>query len=495
MDQLWNHLRMKKLLAALIGLVAWICLLPLHDASAGSPKKISATSGEFAGTLDEHDMFGWSVEAIGDLDGDGITDIAVGAWFDDDGGTPPDANRSAVWILFLESDGTVKAHTKISDTSGGFTAILDDEDYFGVSLAHLGDVNGDGTDDLAVGAYYDDDDDDGSDPDNGAVYILMLNSDGTVDSHMKISETSGGFGGDLKSYDWFGWDMAAIGDLDGDGVTELAVSADGDDEVGSDHGAVWILFLEADGTVKEEVKINESSGGFTGTLKDGDWFGASLAALKDVDGDGLVDLAVGADSDDGSGVDQGAVYILFLHADGSVKDHAKINNLAGGFSGPLDDGDIFGIGTASVGDLDEDGVTDIAVGAYGDDDGGSDRGAVYLLWLGADGSVTKETKITSISDDFDVPLDLHDGDEFGISIALLGDLDGDGAHDLVVSAPMDDDGSIDAGAVWIISLEKHESPGPDDVPVMSRGGLAFVALAMLALGCVVVQWRRTCLAL
>ena len=60
---------------------------------------------------------------------------------------------------------------------------------------------------------------------------------------------------------------------------------------------------------------------------------------------------------------------------------------------------------------------------------------------------------------------------------------------------MDDDGSIDAGAVWIISLEKHESPGPDDVPVMSRGGLAFVALAMLALGCVVVQWRRTCLAL
>jgi len=491
MRHLWNHAGLKKLPAALVGLMAWICLLPLHDASAASPKKISATSGDFSGTLDELDMFGWSVEAIGDLDGDGVNDLAVGAWFDDDGGTPPDANRGAVWILFLKSDGTVKGHTKISDTSGGFTATLDDEDYFGVSLAHLGDVDGDGTDDLAVGAYYDDDDNDGSDPDNGAIYLLMMNPDGTVDSHTKISETSGGFGGDLKSLDWFGWDMAALGDLDGDGVTELAVSADGDDEEGPDHGAVWILFLASDGTVKEEVKINESSGGFFGTLDDGDFFGASLAALTDVDGDGIVDLAVGADSDDGSGADQGAVYILFLNADGSVKDHTKINNLAGGFTGPLDDFDIFGIGAASVGDLDNDTIPDLAIGAYGDDDGGPDRGAVYLLWLGPDGSVTKETKITSISDDFDVPLDLHDGDEFGISIALLGDLDGDGARDLAVSAPMDDDGSVDAGAVWIISLDKHESPGSAAVPTMSRGGLALIALAMLTLGALVVQWRRT----
>ena len=105
--------------------------------------------------------------------------------------------------------------------------------------------------------------------------------------------------------------------------------------------------------------------------------------------------------------------------------------------------------------------------------------------------VANEAKVTSISDDFDVPLDLHDGDEFGISIALLGDLDGDGARDLAVSAPMDDDGSVDAGAVWIISLDKHESPGSAAVPTMSRGGLALIALAMLTLGALVVQWRRT----
>jgi len=106
-------------------------------------------------------------------------------------------------------------------------------------------------------------------------------------------------------------------------------------------------------------------------------------------------------------------------------------------------------------------------------------------------SVANEAKITSISDDFDVPLDLDDSDWFGVSIALLGDLDGDGARDLAVSAPMDDDGAIDAGAVWIISLEKHESTGAIDVPAMSRGGLALVALAMLTLGAIVVQWTRT----
>ena len=66
--------------------------------------------------------------------------MAVGAHGDDDGGS----DRGAVWILFLNSDGTVKAHQKISDTSGGFTGTLDNSDCFGESVASLGDLDGDG---------------------------------------------------------------------------------------------------------------------------------------------------------------------------------------------------------------------------------------------------------------------------------------------------------------------------------------------------------------
>jgi len=133
-------------------------------------------------------------------DGDGIGDLAVGATFDDDGGT----DRGAVWIVFLNADGTVNSHQKISDTQGNFTGILVDHYGFGGPMSSLGDLDGDGVCDLAVG--YPNDDDGGSR--RGAVWILFLNPDGTVKSHQKISDTEGGFTGTLDSgerYDRMLW--------------------------------------------------------------------------------------------------------------------------------------------------------------------------------------------------------------------------------------------------------------------------------------------------
>ncbi len=110
--------------------------------------------------------------ALGDLNGDGIGDLAVGGQRHDDGGT----DRGAVWILFLNPDGTVKSHQKISDTEGGFLGVLDNADSFGISVASLGDVDGDDVVDVAVGAFLDDD----GGTNRGAVWVLFLNTDGTV---------------------------------------------------------------------------------------------------------------------------------------------------------------------------------------------------------------------------------------------------------------------------------------------------------------------------
>ncbi len=154
-----------------------------------------------------------------------------------------------------------------------------------------------------------------------------------------------------------------------------------DDDGGLDRGAVWVLFLNTNGTVKSHQKISDTQGGFTGILRNTDWFGISVASLGDLDGDGVGDLAVGAIGDDDGGSARGAVWILFLNTNGTVKTHQKISDTQGGFTGILDNIDVFGTSVASLGDLDGDGVGDLAVGAWGDDDGGFDRGAVWVLFL------------------------------------------------------------------------------------------------------------------
>ena len=441
-----------------------------------SNQKISEAAGNFTpgnagGTLDDTDFFGSSVARLGDLDNDGVADIAVGAHNDEDGG----ADNGSVYVLFLNADGTVKARQKISETAGSFTpgnagGTLDDVDLFGFSLAGLGDVDGDGVSDLAVGAYLDDD----GGLNNGAVYVLFLNANGTVKASQKISDTAGNFtvgnaGGTLDNSDLFGVSVAGLGDLDGDGVEDLAIGSLNDGDGGPSNGAVYVIFLNANGTVKASQKISDTAGGFTagnagGTLDDFDEFGIASAGLGDLDGDGIEDLAVAAYLDDDGGLNNGAVYVLFLNTNGTVKASQKISETAGDFTsgnagGTLDTDDEFGRGVALLGDLDLDGVADLAVGAIFDDDGGNANGAAYVLFLNSNGTVKASQKISDTAGDLtagNAGGTLDDDDQFGSSVAGPGDLDGDGAVDLVVGAIGDDDGGSNNGAVHVLFLNSDK---------------------------------------
>ena len=343
--------------------------------------------------------------------------------------------------------GTVTSAQKISDSVGGFGGILDDYDAFGTSVVGIGDLDGDFIGDAVIGV---DGDDDGL-LDAGGAWVLFLASNGTVKSEQKISSVAGGFRGTLYAGDRFGSALAALGDFSGNGIFDIAVGARGDDGIGIDRGAVWLLALNGDGTVAAEREIGDRVGGLGGVLHNGDFFGASIAFLGDLNGDGVGDLAVGAPGDEDGGLNCGAVWILNLDTAGLVISKTKISATRSNFNGHLDDNDRFGSSLASVGDLDGDGVVDIAVGANGDDDGGTDRGALWILFLKADGTVKTEQKISSLAGGFGGALD--DYDSFGTAVATLGDHDGDTTVDLIIGAPADGDGGPLHGALWVLFLD------------------------------------------
>jgi len=369
--------------------------------------------------------FGRSLACLGDIDGDGSIELAVG----EPGGRDPD--RGTVWLLSVDATGAITDTRRIGLLGNGASG-----DQLGASLANLGDVDGNGVPDLAVGVP-------GFAPNpNSSVFVVLLASDRSTLAVLRHAAPAGSSG-------LFGGAVAGPGDIDGDGVPDLSIGDPRRPDGGQGRGALWNVLLNPDGTQKARVRVSDTSGGFEGFFERGVGFGYALAGLGDLDGDGRPELAVGAPFSDFLVL--GAVWILSLNPDGTVHSHRKIASGVGGFPTLLLSDDLFGFSLARVGDLDGDGVPELAVGANGGDDGGTNTGVVYLLFLNPDRTVRTQRSFSATFGELHDPPQERGG--FGNGLAGTGDWNGDGVPDLAVGAPRDDRYLTDGGRAWLLALD------------------------------------------
>ena len=254
-----------------------------------------------------------------------------------------------------------------------------------------------------------------------------------AEGFVKIENGLGGLVADLDSGDRFARDHDAIGDVNGDGIIDYVIGARSDDDGGIDAGAVYILFMNEDGSVLSNQKISMLEGGLNDTLNPGNFFGYGVAGIGDYDDDGIPDIAVSAPVPPNN-----TLYIIHLNENGRVKDYVKNEN-------------IIAQGLSAIGDINSDNRIDLVACNPGSDDGGTDRGAIDILFLNDSSQVMYSNIVTISSTQGNFGTGLEDGDEFGgREAAMLGDIDNDGSLELAVGAFMSNGGK---GAIWIISLD------------------------------------------
>ncbi|MEO0387625.1 MAG: hypothetical protein AAF281_08860 [Pseudomonadota bacterium] len=391
---------------------------------------------------DALDALGWSVSDAGDVNGDGIGDVVIGAFLADPDGT---AFAGASYVLFGSADAfQASIDLDTLDGTDGFKLTGESaDDTLGVSVSAAGDVNGDGIDDLILGANQGDF---GTGDETGGAYIVF-GTDAGFGASIDVGTLDGTTGfavQGLAEGDAAGLSVSAAGDVDADGFADILIGAPGADAVylvhGTDQGFAPTLDLGAlDGITGTTV---------TGTA--GSAFGTSVADAGDVNGDGIADIIIGAPEDAGGA---GSATVIFGQTGGlgATLDATALTGSAGFQITAKDAGDTLGISVSAAGDVNADGIDDLIVGAEAADPSGTVTGAAYVIF-GSDAGFAGSIDVGALDGTAGFALTGADtADSAGQAVSAAGDVNGDGVDDLLVTAlSADPGGASSAGETYIV---------------------------------------------
>jgi hypothetical protein len=343
------------------------------------------------------DAFGTAVSQAGDFNGDGYGDVIVGAPGNDQAG--PNAGRAFLYFggPFADSPADVMFTGEAAGNG------------FGQSVGAAGDVNGDGFDDVIIGAPYHDAHGSGS----GRAYVFF---GGTQPNNVADLTLDG-----LSANDFFGYSVAGAGDVNHDGFDDVIVGAYAG---GTTKPGRTFLFL---GGSPPNTAADLTMTGVAG----GDDFGVSVSGAGDVNGDSFADMIVGAWGNDAGGTDAGRAYVYF--------GGASLNSVADVVLTGQGAGDEFGTSVSGAGDVNKDGFADVIVGAPYNAAAGTLAGRAYVYYGGVAPDATADLTLTSPAA----------GNLFGFSVSGAGDVNGDGFGEVIVGAYANDIGGDNAGRAYL----------------------------------------------
>ncbi len=293
-------------------------------------------------------------------------------------------------------------------------------DFFGQSVAKVGDINGDGVPDFAVGAR--------SDESSGSGSVNIFFGGATINSNPDII-LEGAPG------EQFGWSVAGVGDVNGDGCSDIIVGANKHDSPFTESGAAYIYF--GSGTSPCPPNINPSPDVTLTGVGTNEEFGYSVSGAGDINQDGFSDFLVGALNN--ILTTPGSAYLFFGSASLSSTDASQANIT---FTGQTN-GDRFGIGVSGGGDFDGDNIPDLVIGADFAYISSSDGGAAYVYFGSGLSGLSGDLTVI----DADVVFDGKSAnDQFGWSVGVLNDMNGDNFDDLVVGTPVP---NLETGAAYV----------------------------------------------
>lgn len=413
---------------------------------------IDGSNGFYLDGISALDVYNSAIDALGDVNGDGLDDILIGS--------RTYGSNGAAFMVFGKTSGfsTAVDLTQLDGSNGVRIETSETDSGFGRAVSKAGDINGDGLNDLVIGAYF-------ANNESGETYVIFGKN--SWDPTFQVSALDGQNGlviNGENNYDQSGLALGGGGDVNGDGIDDIIIGAWGTDRA-------YVVF-GSENSFSSELVLS-SLDGSNGFILDGSeqytQFARHIAAIiDDVNGDGLDDIMI-SDQEIGPNY-YSEIYVLFGNA-GGFSSNISVTSLNGsnGFTIRNLGDDELGEHGSSAGDINGDNIADVIF---------SSNENTYVIFGNSSFQATLNLELINGSNGFTVPNTLDDNYS-SASVDGLGDINNDGIDDLIIGDQfVDPDSNIDAGAAYIIygissgpanNPPVVANPIPDQIYLLSDG--------------------------